>query len=252
MTNSNCDRRTRQTKAESPHRIVLRSCLLRGLRFRRQHPIPPLIGAFGSIDRQGIIELDGDGRHWKHVGGRFSNSRTRSSSDDAVAVVMGVAKRVRLHMNCRRNALIRPPAPFSPREKGSDGAHPASGHLLPEQTFPLWTFWKEEEQDRLRRSVALPEAGRDAGHSCTFCSSQTAARLKLCVKQLPGTFLSGPGRASSRRAVGRREAPGQPAIVRLPGLSGRPRQSTPSIRCTRCPFERPLLRCRIDALTTEN
>ena len=51
--------RERQTKAESLLWSVLRANRLCGLKFRRQHPIPPFIADFACVAQRLIIELDG-------------------------------------------------------------------------------------------------------------------------------------------------------------------------------------------------
>ncbi|WP_446644018.1 endonuclease domain-containing protein [Xanthomonas citri pv. bilvae] len=51
--------RTTMTDAERAVWRCLRSKQLHGLKFRRQHPIPPYIADFCCIERRLIIELDG-------------------------------------------------------------------------------------------------------------------------------------------------------------------------------------------------
>ena len=51
--------RERQTQAESLLWSVLRAKQLCGLKFRRQHPIPPFIADFACHDRHVIVEIDG-------------------------------------------------------------------------------------------------------------------------------------------------------------------------------------------------
>ncbi|MEO1994435.1 MAG: DUF559 domain-containing protein, partial [Planctomycetaceae bacterium] len=51
LTNSARDLRARQTMAESLLWSVLRGRRLCGLKFRRQHPVPPFIADFACIDR---------------------------------------------------------------------------------------------------------------------------------------------------------------------------------------------------------
>ncbi len=51
--------RERQTKAESLLWSVLRAKQLCGLKFRRQHPIPPYVADFACVARKIVVELDG-------------------------------------------------------------------------------------------------------------------------------------------------------------------------------------------------
>jgi len=54
--------RTNQTKAENSIWKLVRTKQVKGLKFRRQHPIPPYIVDFICIEKKLIVELDG-GQH---------------------------------------------------------------------------------------------------------------------------------------------------------------------------------------------
>ena len=72
-TRDSCRRLRRETTdAERALWRFLRGSRLGGLKFRRQHPIPPYIADFCCIERKLIIELDGS----QHTPGGDS-SRTR-------------------------------------------------------------------------------------------------------------------------------------------------------------------------------
>ena len=72
-TRDSCRRLRRETTdAERALWRFLRGSRLGGLKFRRQHPIPPYIADFCCIERKLIIELDGS----QHMPGGDS-SRTR-------------------------------------------------------------------------------------------------------------------------------------------------------------------------------
>ena len=53
------DLRVRQTKAEKLLWSVLRNRSLCGVKFRRQHPIPPFIADFVCVEEKYIVEVDG-------------------------------------------------------------------------------------------------------------------------------------------------------------------------------------------------
>ena len=123
LTTSARDLRARQTKAESLLWSVLRGRRLCGLKFRRQHPIPPFIADFVCIDKQLIIELDGgyhdmigeadrsrqsllENRSWTVL--RFRNEDLIKDVD---AVAIGIAKSLGLDASFRGKPLTwrRPP-----------------------------------------------------------------------------------------------------------------------------------------------
>ena len=54
-------RRLRRTMTDAELKLwrVLRGGQLEGLKFRRQHPIPPYVADFCCIEKKLIIELDG-------------------------------------------------------------------------------------------------------------------------------------------------------------------------------------------------
>ena len=54
--------RTNQTKAENCIWKLVKAKQVKGLKFRRQHPIPPYIVDFVCIEKKLIVELDG-GQH---------------------------------------------------------------------------------------------------------------------------------------------------------------------------------------------
>lgn len=65
--------RREMTDAENTLWLHLRAGRLDGMKFRRQHPIPPYIADFCCIDRRLIVELDGS----QHSEARDA-ARTRS------------------------------------------------------------------------------------------------------------------------------------------------------------------------------
>ena len=117
LTTSARDLRARQTKAESLLWSVLRGRRPCGLKFRRQHPIPPFIADFACIDKQLIIELDGgyhdmigeadrsrqsllENRCWTVL--RF---RIEDLIKDVDAVAIGIAKSLGLDASFRGKPL---------------------------------------------------------------------------------------------------------------------------------------------------
>ena len=91
-------RKLRKTKAETVLWMHLRGNRVRGLRFRRQHPIGPFIADFACVKARFIVEVDGDthasaeargydarrtrylnGRGWRER--RFRNEAALSSLD---------------------------------------------------------------------------------------------------------------------------------------------------------------------------
>ena len=67
-------RRLRRTMTDAELKLwkVLRGRRLEGLKFRRQHPIPPYVADFCCIDKKLIVELDGS----QHTT-RLDSARTR-------------------------------------------------------------------------------------------------------------------------------------------------------------------------------
>ena len=54
-------RRLRREMTDAEHKLwkLLRGSQLQGLKFRRQHPIPPYVADFCCIEKKLIVELDG-------------------------------------------------------------------------------------------------------------------------------------------------------------------------------------------------
>jgi len=52
-----------QTKAEAMLWQHLRAGRLNGLKFRRQHPVPPYIADFCCVEKRLVVEIDGS-QHW--------------------------------------------------------------------------------------------------------------------------------------------------------------------------------------------
>ncbi len=134
--------RERQTKAESLLWSVLRAKQLCGLKFRRQHPIPPYVADFACVARKVVVELDG-GYHdyqyqydvsrqrflelqgWKVI--RFLNEDVLNDVE-AVAVSLSNTLGVKAEfqrrkggisgMLCKRNPLPDASASDLPHERG--------------------------------------------------------------------------------------------------------------------------------------
>ena len=100
--------RQRQTAAESLLWCVLRGRRLCGLKFRRQHPLPPFVVDFACIEMRFVVEIDG-GYHdylyandltrqqkiqaqgWRVI--RFSNEEVLA---DVEAVAIAIARELGL------------------------------------------------------------------------------------------------------------------------------------------------------------
>ena len=108
LTKNARELRVRQTKAESLLWSVLRGRRLCGLKFRRQHPLPPFIADFACVEKRLIVELDGgyhdmigeadrsrqsllEANGWTVL--RFGNEDVLNDAD---AVTIGIAKSVGL------------------------------------------------------------------------------------------------------------------------------------------------------------
>ncbi len=106
--------RERQTKAESLLWNVLRAKRLSGLKFRRQHPIPPFIADFACVAERLIVELDGgyhdyqyeddasrqsylEGQGWRVL--RYANEDVL---EDIEAVAISIAKQLGLKPEFRK------------------------------------------------------------------------------------------------------------------------------------------------------
>ena len=134
--------RERQTIAESLLWNVLRAKRLSGLKFRRQHPIPPFIADFAYVARRIIVELDG-GYHDYQYEDDMSRQRNLEAQgwsvlrfcnedvlDDVEAVAISIAKQLGLKAEFEKPRPTRS-GMMSPKKQPSPGPEsptsPASG-----------------------------------------------------------------------------------------------------------------------------
>ena len=133
--------RERQTIAESLLWSVLRAKRLSGLKFRRQHPIPPFIADFACVAQNVIVELDGgyhdyqyenDASRQKHLEGqgwRVLRYANEDVLEDVEAVAISIAKQLGLKAEFRKRKpnvsgmkIARKPSPAA-----ETATSPASG-----------------------------------------------------------------------------------------------------------------------------
>jgi len=76
--------RTNQTKTENSIWRLVRTKQVKGLKFRRQHPIPPYIVNFVCIEKRLIIELDG-GQHADAI--EYDENRTKFLESKGFTVI---------------------------------------------------------------------------------------------------------------------------------------------------------------------
>ncbi|MEE9352429.1 MAG: endonuclease domain-containing protein [Thiotrichaceae bacterium] len=78
------DLRKNQTDAEAALWKLVRAKQIEGLKFRRQHPIPPYIVDFVCTEKKLIIELDG-GQHAETI--NYDEKRTKYLESQSYTVI---------------------------------------------------------------------------------------------------------------------------------------------------------------------
>ena len=104
------DLRKRQTPAEKTFWRILRDRRLRGLKFRRQHPLGPFVADFCCYEIRLVLELDGeihqeaqpaarDRERDAHIRGlgftilRFPNERVFGDAEGVIEEILGFVRR---------------------------------------------------------------------------------------------------------------------------------------------------------------